>query len=79
MPYNVKENSLFTEKDKDILEKSGIRISKNILWRLSEERFIAYQALSVAMQKLYISYPLADFRITSYNVCYTKLLRDRFP
>ena len=56
MPFNVKATGLFSDKDKEVLEKSGIKISNNTMWRTAEERFVAY-------------------RITSYNVCYTKLLR----
>lgn len=60
MPKHYKENGLFTEKDKETLEKLGYKISRRVLWKLAEERFTTYRALSCATKAMYITYPLSD-------------------
>ncbi len=60
MPAFVKESGLFTDKDKDVLEKLGLKISRRIMWKLTEERFMAYQALSLPSDRLFVSYSLSD-------------------
>lgn len=60
MPAFVKESGLFTDKDKDALEKFGLKILRRIMWKLTEERFMAYQALSLPSDRLFISYSLSD-------------------
>jgi len=60
MPYHIKENGLFNDKDKDALDKAGLKISRPILWKIAEERLIAYQALSAASDKLFVTFPTAD-------------------
>ncbi len=52
MPCHVRESGLFTDKDKQILEENGMKISRNILWKIAQERFTTYQALSMATEKL---------------------------
>lgn len=60
MPYNVKESGLFTDKDKEMLAKAGLKISKTILWKIAEERFVAYQALCSPSDKLYVTFPTSS-------------------
>ncbi len=60
MPYNVKQSGLFTDKDKDLLESVGLKISKTTLFKLAEERFVAYCALSAPSDRLFVCYPTSD-------------------
>ena len=60
MPCHVHESGFFTDKDKQILEDNGMKISRNVLWKIAQERFTTYQALSVATENLFICYPLSD-------------------
>lgn len=60
MPSFVKETGFFTDKDKEVLEKHGVKISRRILWKLTEERFIAYQSMSLPTDRLIVSYSLSD-------------------
>ncbi len=63
MPYNIKDTGLFSDKDKDELEKTGIKISKKTMWKLAQERLIAYKSLTAPTEKLFVSYPLADLAV----------------
>lgn len=59
-PKTVREGGLFSDMEKDKLEKAGIVISKRVMSQVQNERFICYNALTAATQKLYVCYPLTD-------------------
>ncbi len=59
-PFTITESGFFTEKDKRLLEDAGISLSMDIRGKIAEERFIVYNTLSAASERLYISYSLSD-------------------
>lgn len=60
MPAFIKDIGLLNERDKSILSKEGVNISKSALWRISHERFITYTSFSIPTEKLYISFSQSD-------------------
>ena len=60
MPQNVKETGLFTDRDKQNLNSAGLKISKSVMWKIAQERFTAYMALTSASERLYVSFPQSD-------------------
>ena len=55
-PSTNSDASLLTESDRRALKEIGIELSNPIELQASEERFIAYTALTAASEKLYVSY-----------------------
>ncbi|NLL63956.1 MAG: hypothetical protein GX241_07010 [Ruminococcaceae bacterium] len=59
-PAAISNNSLLTTTDRASLEKEGIVLSSSSENLASEERFIAYSALTSATDKVFISYYKTD-------------------
>lgn len=59
-PCAAKQEGLFSDRDRLALEDAGIELSGGVEDKLSEERFVAYTALSAASERLYVTYALAD-------------------
>lgn len=59
-PYAAKQEGLLSDRDRLALENAGISLSGSAGDKLSEERFVAYSALSAASERLYITYALTD-------------------
>lgn len=57
-PYAAKQEGLLSDRDRLALENEGISLSGSAGDKLSEERFVAYSALSAASERLYITYAL---------------------
>lgn len=60
MPQLVKETGLFTNRDKQDLISAGLKISQSIMWKIAQERLIAYMALTSPSEKLYVSFSQSD-------------------
>lgn len=60
MPQNVKETGLFTDRDKQNLISAGLKISQSVMWKIAQERFTSYMALTSPSEKLYISFSHSD-------------------
>lgn len=60
MPLMIKDNGIFSDKDKEALDSAGLKLSKTTLWKIAEERLIAYISLSSPSDFLYISYSETD-------------------
>lgn len=56
-PALSSENGLFDIRDIRALAKAGAELDINSKFRMSEEIFFAYKALSAPSEKLYVSYP----------------------
>lgn len=59
-PYAAKQEGLLSDRNRLALENAGISLSGSAGDKLSEERFVAYSALSAASERLYITYALTD-------------------
>ncbi|MCM1023441.1 MAG: PD-(D/E)XK nuclease family protein [Prevotella sp.] len=59
-PYAAKPSGLFSDRDRLALEAAGITLSGGSADKLDEERFAAYSALSMASERLWITYPVSD-------------------
>lgn len=60
LPFSPKTTGVFSDRDRNLLEQSGLKLSGGIEDRIAEERFVAYNTFSAPSEKLFISYPLAD-------------------
>lgn len=54
-PASVKDNGIFTDADKDILEQLDVSLSSDTNTRTSEELFFVYRALSAPKDKLLLT------------------------
>lgn len=59
-PADVKGSGIFCDREKRQLSEAGIELETDTEYKLCEERFFCYKALSSASEKLYIVYPMAD-------------------
>ena len=60
-PASISVHGLLSEEDKMILaEKSKIEMSRSAAELISDERLVVYKSLSIASDKLFISYSLSD-------------------
>ena len=59
-PSNCKEEGFLDDRDREKLKKENIELAKGTLEQLYDERFNIYKALSVAEEKLYLSYTSTD-------------------
>ena len=54
-PASIKDNGIFTDADKELLEEFDITLSANSNIKTSEELFFVYRALSVPSEKLILT------------------------
>lgn len=59
-PVNNKFEGYLNDKDREILKESGIELAKTSLDALYESNFEIYNVLSIAQEKLYLSYCSSD-------------------
>ncbi len=59
-PMPAKASGLFTARERMELEAKGLKLSGDTEVKSAEERFIAYNMISAASEKLYLTYTLAD-------------------
>lgn len=59
-PYAAKPAGLLSDRDRLALESAGITLSGGAADKLAEERFVAYQTVSSASERLYLTYALSD-------------------
>ncbi|MBQ8728352.1 MAG: PD-(D/E)XK nuclease family protein [Oscillospiraceae bacterium] len=64
-PADVSDNGLFGKKDIKALSDAGIELDINSKYRVSEEIFFAYKALTSPSEKLYITHSYLDTAGTS--------------
>jgi len=60
LPMKATEEGIFTDSDRQTLNKTGMELAPDSTVRLFDEEFTAYKAFTTASEKLYISYPLGD-------------------
>lgn len=56
-PINISDSPILSDSDKTVLAENGIELSANKSTELSDELFYAYNALTVASEKLILSAP----------------------
>ena len=59
-PSNCKEEGFLDDKDREKLKEENIELAKGTMEQLYDERFNIYKALSVAEERLYLSYTSTD-------------------
>ncbi len=59
-PMPAKASGLFTARERTELEQKGLKLSGDTEAKSAEERFIAYNMISAASEKLFLTYTLAD-------------------
>lgn len=60
LPYAARASHLLTERDISELNRMKIAISGSVEEKTREERFAAYNALSSASERIYITYPTSE-------------------
>ncbi|MFZ5825386.1 MAG: helicase-exonuclease AddAB subunit AddB [Bacillota bacterium] len=59
-PPQPPEDAIFTDRERERLEKEGLEVGPTSLLRLFQEQYFTYVALTRGSDRLYLSYPLAD-------------------
>ena len=59
-PMPARSAGLFTARERAELEQKGLKLSGDTETKSAEERFIAYNMMSAASERLYLTYTLAD-------------------
>jgi len=73
-PSAVSYDNILSEKDRDVAESLGLKLSDSLTQKLIDRRYLAYIAFTRPAEKLYISYPLADEKGSEIQPC--SLLED---
>lgn len=60
LPMKATEEGIFSDSDRQTLNKAGIEVAPDSAARLFDEEFTAYKAFTTPSDYLYISYPLGD-------------------
>ena len=60
LPMKANEEGIFSDSDRQTLNKVGIEVAPDSTARLFDEEFTAYKAFTTASDYLYVSYPLGD-------------------
>lgn len=60
LPMKASEEGIFSDSDRQTLNKVGIEVAPDSTVRLFDEEFAAYKAFTTASDYLYVSYPLGD-------------------
>lgn len=61
LPSANKEEGIISDRERNILKEIGIKLAADSKTKAYEEQFMVYTALTIASEKLMISYPMADF------------------
>jgi len=60
LPMRMSEDGILSEDEREQLQEQGIRMAPSARRKLLDERFVIYQMLTKASERLSLSYPLAD-------------------
>ncbi|ANE47308.1 ATP-dependent helicase [Paenibacillus swuensis] len=60
VPGRLSEDGVLSEGERDRLAETGLLLAPSARRRLLDERFMIYTAMTVASDRLWVSYPLAD-------------------
>lgn len=80
MPAKQGDDGILSDEDRTELLSNGLGIALGSKKRLLDEDFVAYRAMTVAAERLYLSYPIADDEGKALLASpYLKRIRDMFP
>lgn len=78
-PNVVRLHGLLSEEEKYKFSEVGLEISRPVTDLIAEEKLIVYKSLSIASEKLYITYPLSDLAgQAKYPAMIVKSVRELF-
>ncbi|RYM06151.1 helicase-exonuclease AddAB subunit AddB [Sporolactobacillus sp. THM7-7] len=60
IPANPREEGLFSDEDRSLLESRGVHVADNGEGQMAEENELVFRALTLPKNRLYLSYPLAS-------------------
>jgi len=60
LPMRMNEDGMLSEDEREQLQEQGVRMAPSARRKLLDERFVIYQMLTKASERLSLSYPLAD-------------------
>lgn len=61
-PLGLSAEGLLDDRERRLLKQYGVELADTAEYRASQERFLAYHALTSATQRLCISYALSDYK-----------------
>ena len=80
MPAKSADDGVLSDDDRTELITNGFAIAPGNKKRLLDEEFVAYRAFTIAKNRLYLSYPLADAEGKALQPSpYIKRMKDMFP
>lgn len=80
LPAKITEEGILGDEDREMMLASGITVAPSTRIRLLDENFLAYKALTLPSEILYVSYPLANEEGKALlPSSYIKRLKDMFP
>ena len=59
-PNEIKKDGIISDKERVTLHESGIKLASDSLMQIIEQRLVIYEAISMPIEKLFISYSIAD-------------------
>lgn len=60
-PLDMPTDGILNDRERKILEKLGLELTKTAEYKTVDEHFFAYNALTSANEKIYVSYSLSDY------------------
>ncbi|WP_243355328.1 helicase-exonuclease AddAB subunit AddB [Bacillus litorisediminis] len=80
LPQKQTDDGIIADEERLLMKNAGIPLAPSSETRLLDEDFIAYKAFTTPMEKLFISYPIADEEGKSLLASpWIKRLKELFP
>lgn len=75
LPSSQKSTNLFNVSENVVLKEKGLDIFDDIYYKSIQEKYLIYNIISKSQEKIFISYPLADYEGSSLR---PSIVIDRF-
>ncbi|MED1470251.1 helicase-exonuclease AddAB subunit AddB [Bacillus salipaludis] len=80
LPAKLTDEGILADDDREMLMIAGIKVAPSSRTRLLDENFLAYKALTIPSDLLYVTYPLANNEGKALiPSSYIKRVKDMFP
>ncbi|MET3696311.1 ATP-dependent helicase/nuclease subunit B [Bacillus oleivorans] len=80
LPQKQSDDGIIADEERILMKNAGIPLAPSSEIRLLDEDFIAYKAFTTPMEKLFVSYPIADEEGKSLLASpWIKRLKELFP
>ena len=80
IPFAANKEGILSDKEREMLEKSGVELENTSKSKLFEEQYIIYSAFTTPSKLLFLSYPVSDVEGKSMRPSlYIERFRKMFP